>query len=205
VDWNYPGQTPGAFDLGDAIQISTSDSWDDNMPTESIYENIPVVHGKPVVNGFDGYGTWNQVRPGVFDGGYAFGDLGTGGYIVEATTPPGYTLVKEEDQNVAFGDSWAPSLQGAAPQALPPVCVGDPHAVPEETSLFPGEPAPFAGETRPLCNRKAIKVFDGLNAAVDFHFFTEVPKAARVVGFVNNDLAAEFDTSSPVYGEKAAP
>lgn len=205
VDWNYPGQTPGAFDMGDAIQIATTDSWDDDMPTGSIYEQIPVVHGKAVVNGFDGYGTWNQVRPGVFDGGYAFGDLDTGGYIVETVPPPGYTLVKEEDQNVAFGDSWAPGTQGAAPQALPPVCVGDPHTVPEETSLFPGEPAPFAGETRPLCNRKAIKVFDGLNAAVDFHLFTEVPKAARVVGFVNNDLAAEFDTTSPVYGEKSAP
>lgn len=206
VDRNYPGQAPGAFDMGDAVQITTSDSWDDNMPAGSIYENIPIVHGNPVRNGFDGYGTWNQVRPGVFDGGYAFDELSTGTYIVEAATPPGYTLVKEEDKNVFFGDSWAPSKQGVGVKlAVPPVCVGDAHTVPEEMSLFPGLPAPFAGETRVLCNLKQIKVFDGLNAATDFHFFTEVPKAARVVGFVNNDLAAEFDTTSPVYGEKAAP
>jgi hypothetical protein len=203
VDQNYPGQIPGLFDVGDAIQIATSDSWDDNMPTGSIYQQPIVVHGNAVKNGFDGFGTWNQVRPGVFDGGYAFGDLTTDTYIVEAATPPGYTLVKEEDKNVFFGDTFAPSKQGKA--ALPQVCVGDSHTVPEEMSLFPGLPAPFAGETRPLCNRRQVKVFDGLNAAADFFFFTEVPKAARAVGFTNNDLTPEFNVQSPIFGEKGAP
>lgn len=206
IDRNYPGQAPGAFDMGDSIQLVTSDSWDDNMPTGSIYENIPVVHGQQVKNGFDGFGTWNQVRPGVFDGGYAFADVGKDTYIVEAVPPPGYELVKEEDKNVFSGDSYTPSklAAGGVKGALPPVCVGDNHTVPDQSSLFPGTP-PFAGQTRPLCNRKQIKVFDGLNAAVDFFFFTEVPKAARAVGFVNNDLSAEFNVASPVYGEKAAP
>ena len=44
----------------------------------------------------------------------------------------------------------------------------------------------------------------GQNTAADFHLFTEVPKAARVVGFVLNDLTAEFNAGSPVYGEKLA-
>ncbi|MDD5556974.1 MAG: SdrD B-like domain-containing protein [bacterium] len=189
----------GVFDAGDAIQIASTDSWDDSMPVGSVYEQIPVVHGKAVMNGFDGFGTWNQVRPGVFDGGYAFGDLENGTYIVEAVPPPGYRLVKEEDRNVDFGEAWTPGIL-----ALPVACVGEPHTVPDQFSLFPGE-APYAGETRPLCNRKQVEVSSGLNAAADFFFFTEVPKAARMVGFVNNDLAAEFDTSSPIYGEKAAP
>ncbi len=46
-------------------------------------------------------------------------------YIVEAATPPGYKLVKEEHKNVDFGDDYIPS-----PQALDPVCVGEPREVP---------------------------------------------------------------------------
>ncbi len=106
-------------------------------------------------------------------------------YIVEATTPPGYELVKEEDKNVDFGDEYVPS-----PQLLPPVCVGDLHLVPDELSLFPGVPCVYAGQMRPLADRKQIIVSQGKNAASDFFFFTEVPKAARAVGFINNDLAA---------------
>ncbi len=45
----------------------------------------------------------------------------------------------------------------------------------------------------------------GLNAAAEFWFFTKVPKAARGVGFINNDLAPEFNLASPAYGEKMAP
>ncbi|MFA5252227.1 MAG: SdrD B-like domain-containing protein, partial [Phycisphaerae bacterium] len=204
----------GIFNAGDAIQIVTTDSWDDSMPTGSI-QTVPVVHGQPVKAGFDNFATWNQIRPGVFDGGYAIGSyfpggiesgsaevdgLPTGIYIVEAITPPGYELVKEEDKNVDFGDSYVPSKL-----LLPPVVVGDPHFVPAELSLFPGVPCEFAGQTRPLCDRKQVVVSPGKNAASDFFFFTEVPKAARCVGFTLNDLSAEFDTTSPIFHEKAAP
>ncbi len=99
-----------------------------------------------------------------------------------------------------FGDEYKPSLQ-----ALPPVCVGPLHTVPAELTLFPGVPAPFAGEQRPLCNRKRVIVEPFKNTAADFFLFTEVPKAARTVGFVNNDLAAEFNSASPIFGEKASP
>ncbi|MEM7828620.1 MAG: choice-of-anchor Q domain-containing protein, partial [Candidatus Aenigmatarchaeota archaeon] len=50
-----------------------------------------------------------------------------------------------------------------------------------------------------------MRVANGQNTAADFFMFTEVPKAARVVGFVNNDLAAEFRSGSPIFGEKTAP
>ncbi|MFI4912161.1 MAG: hypothetical protein ACIAQZ_10895 [Sedimentisphaeraceae bacterium JB056] len=219
----------GIFEYGDAIQVTTTDSWDDSAPTWAIHETLPVIHGQEVEPGFDNFGTWNQAQPGVFDGGYAFasyfpggGDSGSqevdglpgGAYIVEAITPPGYDLVKEEDRNVDFGDEFTPSYL-----ALPPICVGEPRVVPQYMSFqtdengvpLPGiDPAdlieaPFAGQTRPLPDRKKIIVADAKNAAVEFFFFTKVPKAARAVGFINNDLAAEFDPTSPIFGEKSAP
>ncbi len=204
----------GAFDAGDALQIVATDSWDDNKPTGSIGP-VLTIHGQEVPVGMDAFATWNQVRPGIFDGGYAFGSyypggiasgsaevegLPTGTYIVEATTPPGYILVKEEDKNVDFGDDYVPS-----PQALPPLPVGDLHQVPAELSLFPGVPCEFADANRPLCDRKQVLVAPAKNTAADFFFFTEVPKAARGVGFANNDLGAEFNQWSPNFGEKISP
>jgi parallel beta-helix repeat protein len=219
----------GIFNAGDAIQIVTTDSWDDSAPTWAIHEVLPVIHGQQVKPGFDNFGTWNQAQPGVFDGGYAFASYFPGGiesgsaevdglptetYIVEATTPPGYELVKEEDKNVDFGDSFIPSQL-----LLPPICVGEPHLVPQWYSFqtdVNGNPLPgiapddlietaFYGQTRPLADRKQIVVAQSKNAAADFFFFTRVPKAARAVGFINNDLAAEFDPTSPIFGEKSAP
>ncbi len=209
-DWD----DDGVFDPGDAVQITYSDSWDDDVPTGCI-QNLPVVHGQEVPECFDNFGTWNQIRPGVFDGGYAFAshfpggiasgsaevdDIPPGLYVVEAAAPAGYEILKEEDKNVDYGDEPVPGTR-----ALPPPCVGDLHEVPPFLSLFGDIEAPFAGEDRPLCDRKMVIHSGGQNTAVDFFLFTYVPKAARAVGFINNDLAAEFDTTSPVFGEKQAP
>lgn len=211
----------GVFDPGDAVQISYTDSFDDKQPT-GCHQVLPVVHGTPIRDCTDNYGTWNQILDGVFDGGYAFVDyfpggmanaapgdepvhLGNGMYIVEAVPPPGYTLLKEEDKNVDFGPDYVPG-----PNLIPAPCIGNPangqidYIVPAELTLFPGVPAPFAGEHRPLCNMRQVRVNSASNAATNFFFFTEVPVAARVVGFVLNDLSAEFQASSPIFGEKAA-
>ena len=237
IDRNYPGQTPGVFDLGDAVEFSYTDSWDDNKPSGCI-QNLPSPHGYPIPECADAYGTWNQIRPGVFDGGYAFGPdidcdetdcsdkdyvnqtvagssvgyLKTGNYIVEAAPPPDYLIVKSHDKNVDFGEVFIPS-----PNALPLECVGEEYTVadypplgnfpgPEdgELSLFPGVPANLAGEIHNTCDRKAVNLPGGNvnRAGVEFFMFTEVPKAARVVGFANNDLGAEFNQASPIYGEK---
>jgi hypothetical protein len=215
------GDGDGVFDPGDAVQIGFTDSWDDNLPTGCI-QNIPIVHGQPVQECFDNFGTWNQIRPGVFDGGFAFSSyfpLGmegpdggidppapeqepfdSGYYIVEAATPPGYEIVKEEDKNVDYGDEYIPSER-----SLPPPCVGDDHLVPDFLTLFSDIEAPFAGEYRPLCDLKQVFVSEGQNTGVEFFLFTYVPKAARAVGFINNDLSAEFNANSPVFGEKQAP
>ena len=198
------------FDKGDAVEVVWTDSWDDNQPTGCQgANNLPGLADDLC---FDGLRNWNQVRPGVFDGGYAFSEnLAAGTYIVQAYTPPGYTLLKEEDKNVDFGDEYA------VPQSLPPLCVGDDHVVPALLShvtdngvqVVAGDPAdfaaPFAGQTRKLCDTKQVRVADGKNAAADFHFFTQVPKAAHVVGGILNDLANEFNPNSPAFGEKFAP
>ena len=216
---NFPGDEDvdhagnGVFDAGDAIQITTTDSWDDNLPT-----GCPGDPADPFYLGarcYDGLRNWNQVRPAVFDGGYAFTSyfpggidsgstevevLPAGNYIVEVAPPRGYEILKEEDRNVDFGEEYTPGLL-----LLPPLCVGDDHVVPPELSLFPGVPTPMAGQTRPLCDRKQVPLRDGMNAAADFFVFTEVPVSGHVVGFILDDTANELDPSSPQFGEKYAP
>jgi hypothetical protein len=221
---NFPGPEDldrfpfGGFNAGDAIQITTSDSWDDNLPTGC---NAPLfsVNGGTAHECFEGLRIFNQVRDGVFDGGYAFftGVVGsvvsgnpeiplpTGDYIVEAVTPPGYDHLKEENKNVDFGDEYKPT-----PLLFPPVCVGTrapryPAAIPAELTLFPGIAAPFAGETRPLCDQKLVSLSAGQNAAADFFMCTEVPKAARIVGFVLVTLPTNPIPIRPVSVKKWAP
>jgi hypothetical protein len=172
------GGTPGQFDFGDAIQIVTTDSWDRSLPAgcQGPPGNVAVDGGvQPFYfkglypkDCYDGMRNWNQVRPAVFDGGYAFstrwsdpGGAGTeiplapGGYIVRVSPPPGYDLVKEEDKNVDFGIEFQPALTAAAatqPLSAPP-CVGgidgtgDPHTVPATLDLFAGVDTDFASLT----------------------------------------------------------
>lgn len=218
------GGAAGVFDLNDAIQVVWSDSWDDTVDESggtlgAIQLNPPYVPTNPdgtippgakAIVGSDFYSTWNQVRPGVFDGGYAFGDVEPGTYIVQAVPPPGYQIQTEESVNVFFGDAYKPSAL-----VLPPPIVGDYHQVGDVLTLFPendadgdgiaGVAPTFAGKWRPLADRKLVEVRDGKNTAADFHVYTDVPKAARVVGFVLNDLTAEFNAFSPVFGEKGSP
>lgn len=207
---NFPGPEDldrngnGTLDQGDAIDVAYTDSWDDSLPTGCQGDNS--MQGLAADSCYDGLRNFNQVRPAVFDGGYAFGgsagkpELPPGKYVVESLAPKGYQTVKEEDKNVDFGDAYQPQ-----PLVLPPVCVGDPHTVPAELALFPGVAAPFAGQTRPLCDRKVIDVAQGKNAAVDFFMLTEVPAASHIVGMILNDLANEFDPNAPTFGEKQAP
>ena len=194
------------FDPGDAIQIATTDCWDDNIPDGCM---------PPGTNCAEGQQTWNQIRPGVFDGGYAIVSYHPGGiasgsaeveglpagaYIIEAAAPSGLEHVKEEDKNVDFGDTWVPN-----PDLTPPISVGDPHLVPAELTLFPGIPAPFAGQLRPLPDRKQVIVSDGFNAAAEFFMFSYAPRSARCVGLITDDLTIAFDPTSPNFGEKFAP
>ncbi|MEW6569801.1 MAG: hypothetical protein AB1390_01300 [Nitrospirota bacterium] len=201
------------------LNSTTTDSWDDSLPTGCPGDPADLFYmgGKC----YDGMRNWNQVRPGIFDGGYAFTEcyvdaggacvsmvtpgatlapLPAGQYIVEVVPPAGYKIIKSQDKNVDFGDDYVPS-----PLLLPPLCVGTDYTVPTELSLFPGVPAPLAGDPLKLCDRKLVILSDGANAAADFFLFTETPIAAHIVGFILDDTANEFDPTSPQFGEKYAP
>jgi parallel beta-helix repeat protein len=191
------------FDAGDAYDLVWTDSWDD-APPQGCQGPTFVGNGQPM-DCFDGLPNFNQVRPAVFDGGYAFmsdpanpdASLPAGTYVVEAVTPPGYEHVKEEDKNVDFGDAYVPS-----PLLLPPVCVGPRRLVPAELTLFPGIPTALGGQITRRCDRKQIEVKDGQNAAVDFFMFTPVPVSAHVVALVTDDLNNGTNLAAPFAGEK---
>jgi hypothetical protein len=265
---NFPGaedidhNVNGTFDYGDAIAVTWSDSWDDSQPTGC--QGVNNTEASTIVPAitddrcFDGLRNFNQVRPGVFDGGWAFSAYATdaltaagrsdlvdkltnfystritrvgnstagvqilpdewlipGEYIVQAATPPGYKQLREHHKNVDFGDEYVPSTQ-----AFLAKCVGEPALVPpylalatpdgEGTTLIPGfdaveYAAPFAGDLRPLCDRKVLQLSAGQNVATDFFVMTDVPLAANVSGVILNDLANEFNPNSPAFGEKYAP
>ncbi len=243
------------------INTTTTDKWDSGLP-----EDCPPGGNDP--NGldpfyqdgkcYDGMRNWNQVRPGIFDGGYAFTDYYPHGiltdengnpvldadgnpipnaeeppvtlksgkaYVVEVVMPPGYEIVRSQDRNVDFGDTYVPSgfkTLGVSDFKSYPICVGDPYPVPEELSLFPGVTHPYYDPESPWykgpdfdpytnpfylndCDRKLVYLSDMENAAADFFLFTEVPIAGHIVGFILDDTANEFDPRSPQFGEKYAP
>lgn len=206
--------TSGVFDLGDAVAITTTDSWDDSLP-----EGCPGADSlDPAAvqpdKCYDGLRNFNQVRDAVFDGGFAFpgydavnnpGGLQPGNYIVEAVPPPGYKLVRAHDKNVDFGEEFTPS-----PLAIPAVCVGDDYTVPGDYSLFADASDDFpkpvnAGAPLKECDRKFVYLTATANAPAEFFFFTDAPIAAHVKGFILDDLANEFDPNNPNFGEKFAP
>ncbi len=208
-DFDYHPNDPN-FNMGDAIQITTTDSWDDNLPTGCINTvDSPkfLADGVYPTDCFDGLRNYNQIRNGVFDGGYAFGNVVPGQYIVGTGDHRAYKTVKEEDKNVDFGVTFV------QPNLLPPVCMGTrTEAVPFEYSLFPvlddtgTNTSPLnAGTASDLCNEKLVKLTGGKNAAADFFLFTDVPVAGHIMGFILNDLANEFDRNSPTFGEKYSP
>lgn len=230
--------TDTIFDLGDALAVTWTDSWDDSQP-----DNCPGDPNDPFHDAdndgagdcYDGLRNYNQVRPGVFDGGYAFpgynADTGEGLmpgiYIVESVPPPHYEIVRAEDMNVMFGDTYEPTPMPMMAMALAfplvPPCVGEKYIVGEGIDgyleLFPNEVLhPWYDPESPLyqgdfdtspvtlntCDQKQVYLSAGANAAVDFNVFTEVPPAAHVKGFILNDLANEFDPNNPNFGEKFA-
>lgn len=209
------------FDPGDAIQIVTSDSFDDQPPTGCI-DPAQSVHGQSVQDCAETLLTWNQMRPALFDGGYAFASyypggmnsgsaeetLPTGIYIVETVPPPGYALVKEEDKNVDFGDQYAIHTLSSMlpPTPIPfPLCVGDLRTVPAVMSKDGSTPAPFAGDIRPLCDKKEVILSAAQNAVADFHLFTPVPKTGRIVGQITNPFANATNPNDPNFGGPLAP
>lgn len=220
----------GTLVKGALLNTATTDSWDESRPTGCKWGNNgtgPFMFSPDGVTKYeqdcwDGLRMFNQVRPAVFDGGYAFdqicleedglaggcaswsgaGQMPVGDYLVEVIAPAGYEILKPEDKNVDFGDAYNPP-----PALLPPPCVGDLHRVPPFLTLFPDEQiaAPFANQNVELCDTKLVTLSTGANAAADFWLFTEVPVAAHALGFILDDTQNEFDPNAPNFGEKFAP
>ena len=89
---NFPGPedvdhtdhgTIGVFDYGDALAVTWTDSWDDSLPTGCQGDNLLDFDGDNAITPeensrcIDGLRNFNQIRPGVFDGGYAFNNYDT--------------------------------------------------------------------------------------------------------------------------------
>jgi uncharacterized repeat protein (TIGR01451 family) len=85
-------------------------------------------------------------------------------------------------------------------------CVGAMRIVPDFNSLFPGagQQAPFAGVSRPLCDRKEITLDNQMTALAKFYLFTSAHVSGHYTGTITDDFASEFDPFSPQFGEKFA-
>jgi hypothetical protein len=85
-------------------------------------------------------------------------------------------------------------------------CVGAMRVVPDFMSISPqsGEVAPFAGATRPLCDRKEVTLNDQMQGDAEFFVWTKTPEASSYTGFITDDMSSEFDPAAPDFGEKFA-
>jgi polysaccharide lyase family 4-like protein/copper-binding protein NosD len=166
-----------------------------------------------------------QTKDGAFDGGYAFADmcapdpdtgastfpcpddmkvpLVAGTYVVQVHMPEDvqgnalYHIVREEDVNVDLGAEFTPAIP-------PPPCVGDMHIVDPETTT---PRSPYAGTSRPLCDKKLVVLQNAQNANADFYLMTNFPNGTdvqipgRIFGLVSDNIYFDNDKQSIWYGE----
>jgi hypothetical protein len=233
VDSIGPDGTPTALTL---VNTTLTDSWDRNIPEGCLHPSPPQdLFGGAIDPCAEFLRTWNQVRPGLYDGAYAFAEFYPGGIRKDARGNP----ILDSEGNpvpVVAGESPIPLTTGQwvvevvppegyevtkeedknidfgdrykpSTKALLPPCVGPLHRVPAELSLFPGVPvrADLANTDRPLCNRKLLDVVPGRNTPADFFLFTYVPRAAKFHGMITNDLTNTFNPNDPNFAEKLSP
>jgi hypothetical protein len=89
---------------------------------------------------------------------------------------------------------------------LPAPCVGEIRIVPSYMTISPesGQVAPFAGASRPLCDRKEINLEDQMQSTADFFVWTKTPASSHYTGFILDDFSSEFNQAAPTFGEKFA-
>ena len=239
---NFPGPEdvdggqPGFFDFGDAVQVAWSDSWDDSMPTDCGGQNRLDVDGDGTITDaedtrcFDGFRNWNQVRPGVFDGGWAFVDYDLTQLPADVATKldnllrdhpcphqpwptscpspgccPGTMWYKPRSRPATRSSRrrtrTSISETSTSPRPRPwmcpasATCASCPRYLSFTTKDGSGAPdqlidafdpveaaAPYAGDTRPLCDRKSVGLAAAQNAATNFFLMTDVPVGAQLLG-----------------------
>jgi hypothetical protein len=123
-------------------------------------------------------------------------------------TGSGYNPNNYQNQTTALGTGEQLALPGY-PGFQDPIwpCVGEMRVVPDYLSEFPQnlEVAPFAGATRPLCDRKEVTLADQASVSAKFYIFTTAHIAAKFTGVITDDFTSEFDPFSPQFGEKFSP
>ena len=140
-----------------------------------------------------------------------FPGLGSAIYILpdQAQLSASYNANNAQNATVSLGrDSSLPSHEGdtGSIESYWP-CVGALRTVPDYISLFPNshEVAPFAGASRPLCDRKEVTLDDQTSVQAKFYIFTPTHVAAHYTGVITDDFTSEFDPFAPQFGEKFAP
>ena len=142
-----------------------------------------------------------------------------------------YQVTREEDINIANGDSFVP-------QVPPPACAGVLHTVDVQdhgTDTYPvivgtgygaggngvavGVTVPastptynptfvdiggsiYEGQAKPLCDMKLVHLSDRKSIAPGFNLFTDVPLPGRFWGLIVDDLNFSSNPKSIAYGEK---
>jgi hypothetical protein len=124
-------------------------------------------------------------------------------------TASGYNPNNFQDQTTALGLgdelSGVPGFPGFQDPVWP--CVGEMRTVPDYLSLFPQakEVAPFAGATRPLCDRKEVTLPNQMSVSAKFFIYTSTHIASKYTGVITDDYTSEFDPFAPTFGEKFSP
>jgi hypothetical protein len=120
----------------------------------------------------------------------------------------GYNPTNYQNATTAEGNGNYLALPGY-PGFQDPIwpCVGEMRVVPDYLSLFPQvhETAPFAGATRPLCDRKEVSLANQMSVSAKFYVFTSTHIASHFTGVITDDFTSEFDPFSPQFGEKFSP
>lgn len=161
--------------------------------------------------------SFNQIKPGVFDGGFAFEEIWVsdsngnpipdpenpgeflkqsipeGTYIVEIIIPNGYQIVDENSVNTSEGDVYSPNVT-AQLQNIPVESNLQSNAYTSRMG-FP----PYYQDSRTM---KVVELGYGMNASCNFFLYTYVPIPGRIVGLASDDLNIETDPNSILYGEK---
>ena len=121
----------------------------------------------------------------------------------------GYNPTNYQDSTTGLGLadelSGVPGFPGFQDPVWP--CVGEMRVVPDYLSLYPHaqEVAPFAGATRPLCDRKEVTLANQMSVRAKFSIFTSTHIASKYTGVITDDFTSEFDPFAPQFGEKFAP
>jgi hypothetical protein len=112
-----------------------------------------------------------------------------------------------QDPTLALGASQNTQIVPAFPVEPVWPCVGAQRIVPDYMSIFPQsfEVAPFAGATRPLCDRKEVTLTDQRTSIAKFYIYTSTHIASHYTGIITDDFTSEFDPFSPTFGEKFSP